>query len=559
MIGKLKIIIILTVFLLAFFMQSKAESPAASGIEEKNIEDITKKVYPSVVRVEVRNRIRKVATGVVIDKNGHIVTTALIFPRDEKISVITHKGERLDAKFLGMDSETHLALIKVENKKLTPITMGKSKDLSAGAWIGVVSISPENTPAVTQGIVNSVSPGKIRLNVWVVRGSSGSPVVDKKGRMVGLLRGIYYDDSPVILEIRERTMVATGVVLSKAEAPSSGMAEAIAIDVVKDITSEIKEKGNVERGWLGVYIEENEDGKVEIIDVDKESPAELAKLKRGDIILEIEGKELTNPQMLVYEIRKRKPGKNVTLKIERDGKTMDVKVKLGEHTEKDVLEELIYKFPRLFPPEPPKPPKLLEPPKLPKLPKLPKPAEPRLFRWGWESRKYIGVYLNELNRELSEHFGVKEGRGLMVSRFGEDSQAEKAGLKVGDVIVKAEGVRIETVSDLSELIQDKEKGNKIKIEFLRDKKKRSVEIEIEEEEGGRAFFFSDDWEGYIDSWDRQRESLKEQYGKWQDRYSQNYEIQMKRLNKELEKIAEKSKEATGKLKLSLRKKRAVKV
>jgi gas vesicle protein len=115
------------------------------------------------------------------------------------------------------------------------------------------------------------------------------------------------------------------------------------------------------------------------------------------------------------------------------------------------------------------------------------------------------------------------------------------------------------VSDLSELIQDKEKGNKIKIEFLRDKKKRSVEIEIEEEEGGRAFFFSDDWEGYIDSWDRQRESLKEQYGKWQDRYSQNYEIQMKRLNKELEKIAEKSKEATGKLKLSLRKKRAVKV
>ena len=549
MTNKFKATIVLTVFLLVPFFSLMAEPVSGSGQEGK-IEDIINKVYPSVVKVEARNRIRKVATGVVIDKNGYIVTTALISPRDEKISVITSSGKKIDAEFLGMDSETHLALIQAKDKDLIPITLGNTKGLSPGSWIGVVSISPENTPAITQGIVSSVSQDWLRLNVWVVPGSSGSPVVDRNGHMIGLLRGTYSDDRPIVFKFREKEITGSGFIFSKAEAPSSGLALAAPVELVKNVTSEIKEKGKVQRGWLGVRINEDEKGKVEIIDVDDESPAELAKLKKGDIIIKFDGKDITGTEMLVREIRKRKPGDSITLKVDRKGKIKDVKVRLGEHSEKDVRLEMEFKFPRLF----------VSPRPALKLPEVSKLVEPKVFRWGFEKRKYIGVYLEEINKELSEYFGIKTGRGLLVSKIHEDSPAEKAGLKVGDVIIKADGVRVKSIRDLSGLIQDKEKGDRVKIEFLRDRKRKSVEVKIEEEEGSGIFRYSlKGWEDYVDSWSKYSENMQKQYKKWADRYSQDYQILIKKWNKELKKRAHESKKEAKKLFMSLRLFKTVKV
>ena len=147
---------ILGLFVFAAMAVCLNAMPSSAAAPKEDMTDITRKVFPSVVRVEVLNAIRKVATGVVFDKDGHIVTTALVSPRDEKIYVITSEGEKLDAEFLGMDAQTYLAVIKVKDKKLTPIELGESQELATGGWIGVVGISHENTPQVTQGIISSV-------------------------------------------------------------------------------------------------------------------------------------------------------------------------------------------------------------------------------------------------------------------------------------------------------------------------------------------------------------------------------------------------------------------
>ncbi len=525
-------------------MNLGAEAAGGPGAD-RDITALAKKVYPSVVRVEARNGTRRIATGVVIDRDGLILTTALISPRDEKISVITGDGRKIEAEFLGFDSETHLALLRAKDKGLPPLAMGQAGDIAPGAWISVVSISPEMTPAVTQGIVSSVSEERLRLNIWVTPGSSGGPVVDENGRLIGLLRGIYTEDRPVVFEFRDREQVGSGYVFSQAEAPSSGMAVAIPVDLVKKIAFEIKDKGKVQRGWIGMSIGQNQDDRIEVVGVDTQSPAELAKIKEGDIILAIDGKEITSTPMLASEIRKRRPGEDVVVRLERDGKPMDVKVKLGEYAENDARREMELKFPGLFPPGAPRP------FAAPRKGIAPTPPEaliaPKGREFSWERRKYIGVYLDELNKEMSAFFGVKDGTGLLVNRLTPGSPAEKAGLKVGDVIVKAEGRRVATVNDLSGAVQDKKKGDKIKLGVLREKKPLSFDVVVEEEESGGVFSWSlpDDSRDTLAAYG---ESVRAYTDKLGEAFSREANRDMGKLDAELSLMAGKARSAARNLK-----------
>jgi membrane-associated protease RseP (regulator of RpoE activity) len=196
---------------------------------------------------------------------------------------------------------------------------------------------------------------------------------------------------------------------------------------------------------------------------------------------------------------------------------VDVKVKLGERAENEALREMEARFPGLFGPDTPPPlapaPRPASPGKAPKS-DAPRPLQPKTPEWSYETRKFIGVYCGELNRELAEHFGVKEGTALIVSKVTEGGPAEKAKLKVGDVIVSVDGKRVETGNDLIDLVQAKEKGTKIKLEILRDKKPLTIDVEVSEEESG-GLFDSGNFQGFLESWQGYTDALRNEIKKWQ--------------------------------------------
>ncbi len=263
----------------------------------------------------------------------------------------------------------------------------------------------------------------------------------------------------------------------------------------QSIAGKEKERG----AWLGVRlkVEKTEtvvDGKKEIKEESKggavvdgvvdDSPAEKAGLKKGDVIVNFGDKTIADADELMKAVRESTPGSKVKLTTLRDGKKSSVDVELAEGKAGDKEKRVITRTMRV-----------------PNAPRSPMPPTPPMI-WHGKSGSY-GLSLNTLNKQLAEYFGAPEGKGVLVEKVDEDSDAAKAGFKAGDVILRAGQKTIATVSDFRSVLGAFDPGEKIPVSILRKGSKQTIELTAKAAEkefsmhgapglGGLFRFHSDD-------------------------------------------------------------------
>ena len=231
------------------------------------------------------------------------------------------------------------------------------------------------------------------------------------------------------------------------------------------------------QGYLGVYLQELTPDLKESLDLDEsikgvlisgvvgDSPAEEAGLEDGDVLISFDGKKVYSVSKLTSLVRKTSPGTRVSLVIIRDGDEEKLKVKIGEKSSSFIWYGEI-------------------PEEITKLKKVKKePAE-----WISYSRPKLGIMIQDLNDQLGEYFGVKDGKGVLITEVIEKSPAEEAGLKAGDVILGIDNLPVENTNDLLKVTSEKEKGDRVELKVLRDKRTQKFNLEIKEDDSSTKFY-----------------------------------------------------------------------
>lgn len=355
-------------------------------------------------------------SGFVIDAAGHILTNNHVVESADQIKVKFSDDREFTAKVVGTDPPTDLALLKIDDPKVTPVTLGNSAQLEVGDWVLAIG-NPFGLPqTVSAGIVSAVGRANvgivdyedfIQTDAAVNPGNSGGPLVDLQGKVVGI-----------------NTAIASRT------GGNNGIAFAIPIDMARDVVEQLLAKGSVTRGHIGVVISDLDaemaktfefKGQKGILvqDVAPDSPASQAGLRSGDIITAVDGEPVTALARFRAEIAKKAPGTTIKLGIWREKKAIDVAVKLGS----------------LNRPTPGAPP-------------------PR-----------VGLQLQDITPPIAQQLGLERAEGVVIADVEPGSPAAAAGLQRGDILEQIGKDRIRNAKEAIDKLKaaDLEAGVRVRI------------------------------------------------------------------------------------------------
>ncbi len=360
---------------------------------------------------------KSLGSGFVIDASGFILTNNHVVENADEIVVRLSTGKEFKAKVLGRDQKTDIALIEIHGAdSLVPVQLGESDQLRVGQWVVAIGnpFGLENT--VTAGIVSAlgrhINQGPydnfIQTDAAINPGNSGGPLLNTKGECVGINTAIYSRGGGNI-----------------------GIGFAIPISVAREVVPQLKEKGHVTRGWLGVMIQkvtpdiaeslglETASGAL-VSDVVKDGPAEAAGIKQGDVIVEYDGKPVTDSAELPLLVARTPVGRSVKVKIIRGKETQTVSVKIAELKEEEVAQA------------------------------------------GTGTSEDLGLTVQTLTPELAENLGVDRSlKGVVVTQVEGSGPAAEAGIRRGDVVLEVNRTPVKDVDSYRKALKASGKGKSV--------------------------------------------------------------------------------------------------
>ena len=366
-------------------------------------------------------------TGFIISEDGYIVTNNHVIDGADKIEVRINNKERYAAKLVGRDTATDLALLKVETKqRLTPLPLGDSERLRVGEWVMAIGDPLAFDKTVTVGVVSAKErsgltgdpatrsfENYIQTDAAINFGNSGGPLINVNGEVIGINTAMFR--------------------------PAQNIGFAVPVNTLKQILPQLREKGKVTRGFLGINIVnvdsdraaafnlKSEDGAF-VEQVEPGKPADKAGVKPGDTIVKVDGVPVKDTRDLIGYVSGKAPGSKVQLGVVRDGKDLTLTAALAERKDDTAGR-----------------------------------GEPEKTASD-DSHERIGIDVTELTPQMRQMQRIKaDVDGLVVVRVKEVSAAADAGIQEGDVITQVNGQKVGTTEEFGKLVAKAKKGEYLKL------------------------------------------------------------------------------------------------
>jgi serine protease Do len=376
-----------------------------------------------------QNNKKSLGSGVLINKEGYIITNEHVIARASQIRVALSDKREFEARVIGADIKSDLAIIKIDSDQFLPfVPMGRSDDLMIGEQVLAIGNPFGLRHTVTTGIISALNrnirAGKnkvysdfIQVDASINPGNSGGPLLNINGSLIGINTAIY----------------------QKAE----GIGFAIPIDDAKRIVDELIQFGKVRRGWLGVSVQEMNsqlsrhfklDRKkgVLVVRVAKKSPAALAGLKRSDIIVSIEGHEVTGKSDFRGRMASYTVDDKVRFSILRDGRSMEFAVRVIS-----IPKQYVAAF----------------------------------------TRDWLGLEVRQNNPVFAKNNRLATSKGMLVVNVVPKSAGARIGISAGDIIRQVNQDRIDTEEDYNKSIADLSNPDRILLLVQRGRQGYYVTLE----------------------------------------------------------------------------------